>query len=68
MFNLGLPEILLVGGAVLLIFGPKRLPELARSLGRGIRDFKKAIEGREEEKNEALSPKTDEEKQPSKDS
>lgn len=44
MFELGLPEILVIGGAALLLFGPKRLPELAKSLGKGIRDFKKALE------------------------
>ena len=57
MFGLGVPEILVIGGAVLLIFGPKRLPEVARGLGRGIRDFKKAIEGREEAKSELIEPK-----------
>ncbi len=52
MFNLGLPEMLVIGVAALLLFGPKRLPELAKSLGKGIRDFKKAVsgEGEEEEK------------------
>ena len=45
MFNLGLPEILMIGGIGLLVFGPKRLPELGKSLGKGIRDFKKALEG-----------------------
>lgn len=50
MFNLGLPEIVLIGVAALLVFGPKRLPELAKSLGKGIRDFKKALEGGEEDK------------------
>jgi len=44
MFELGLPELLVIGGAALLLFGPKRLPELAKGLGKGIRDFKKALE------------------------
>ena len=48
MFNLGLPEILLIAAAALLVFGPKRLPELAKSMGKGIRDFKKALNGEEE--------------------
>lgn len=47
MFNLGLPEILVISVAALLVFGPKRLPELAKGLGKGIRDFKKALEGDE---------------------
>lgn len=48
MFNLGLPEILLISAAALLVFGPKRLPELAKSMGKGIRDFKKALNGDED--------------------
>jgi TatA/E family protein of Tat protein translocase len=48
MFNLGLPELILIGAAALLVFGPRRLPELAKGLGKGIRDFKKALEGNEE--------------------
>ena len=51
MFNLGLPELLVIGAAALLLFGPKRLPELAKSLGKGIRDFKKAVDGSEEKEN-----------------
>lgn len=43
--NIGWPEILLVLLVVLLLFGAKRLPELARSLGKSLREFKK---GREE--------------------
>ncbi len=56
MFNLGLPEIIIIGAAALLVFGPKRLPELAKSLGKGIRDFKKALEGGNEEKDAELPP------------
>jgi TatA/E family protein of Tat protein translocase len=61
MFNLGLPEILVIGAAALLFFGPKRLPELAKSLGKGIRDFKKALEGNDEKK---LSKSEEEHKEP----
>jgi sec-independent protein translocase protein TatA len=49
MFNLGIPELLVIGAAGLILFGPKRLPELAKSLGKGIRDFKKALEEGESE-------------------
>lgn len=41
--NLGFTEVLVLGGVVLLVFGPKRLPELAKGLGKGIREFKKAL-------------------------
>jgi len=42
MGNFGITEILLIGAALLLLFGPSRLPELGKSLGRGIQEFKKA--------------------------
>ena len=45
MGNLGMTEILLIGGALLIFFGPSRLPELGKSLGKSIQEFKKA--GRE---------------------
>jgi sec-independent protein translocase protein TatA len=47
--NLGLPELLLILAAGLLFFGPKRLPELGRGLGKGIRDFKRALTGKDDD-------------------
>jgi sec-independent protein translocase protein TatA len=41
--NLGIPETIVLVIVGLLIFGPKRLPELARSAGRAIREFKSAL-------------------------
>ncbi len=48
--NLGLGEILLIMLLVVLIFGAKRLPEIGRGLGEAIRNFKKSVSGKEEEK------------------
>jgi sec-independent protein translocase protein TatA len=45
MPNIGLPEIIIVLVIALVIFGPKRLPELGRSLGNGMREFKDSISG-----------------------
>ena len=42
-FGIGLPEILILLLVALLIFGPKRLPEMGRSLGRGMREFKDSV-------------------------
>lgn len=41
--NLGTTEILLIALVVLLLFGAKRLPDIAKGIGRGIKDFKKEI-------------------------
>ena len=40
---IGFPELLLLGLVVLLVFGPKRLPEMGRSLGRGMKEFKNSV-------------------------
>ncbi|MEJ6982517.1 twin-arginine translocase TatA/TatE family subunit [Pedobacter sp. P351] len=42
---MGTPEIMLIMLAILLLFGGKKLPELARGLGKGIREFKDASDG-----------------------
>jgi sec-independent protein translocase protein TatA len=41
--NLGLPELLIIMVVILLLFGAKRIPEIAGSMGKGIREFKKNI-------------------------
>jgi sec-independent protein translocase protein TatA len=40
--SLGIPELLVIFVIALIVFGPRRLPELGRSLGRGIAEFKRA--------------------------
>ncbi|MBL7013357.1 MAG: twin-arginine translocase TatA/TatE family subunit [Candidatus Marinimicrobia bacterium] len=49
VFNLGTGEIILILLIVLLLFGAKRLPELAKGLGKGINEFKGAVDGAKKE-------------------
>lgn len=42
MFNIGMPELLLIFIVALIVVGPKRLPEIGRSLGKAVSAFKKA--------------------------
>jgi len=42
MFGIGMPEVLLILAVALIVIGPKKLPDLAKSLGRAIGEFKKA--------------------------
>jgi sec-independent protein translocase protein TatA len=42
--SIGMPELLLIFVVALLVFGPKKLPEIGRSIGKGLLEFKKASE------------------------
>ena len=53
---LGTGEIILILCAILLLFGGKRLPELAKGLGKGMREFRKAVQGIEEHDDNAGDP------------
>ncbi|HOK03758.1 MAG TPA: twin-arginine translocase TatA/TatE family subunit [Victivallales bacterium] len=57
MFGLGTGEIIIIFIVILLLFGGRKIPEVARGLGKGIREFKKAKEGFEESLNEAIEEK-----------
>lgn len=59
MFGLGYQELLLILLIVLVLFGGRKLPDLARSLGSSIKEFKKGVT---EAKNETASNKEDEKK------
>jgi TatA/E family protein of Tat protein translocase len=48
MGNLGLPELIFIFVLALLVFGPKRLPELGRTLGKTLSEFKRATSGLKE--------------------
>jgi sec-independent protein translocase protein TatA len=50
--GIGLPEMLIVLVIALVVFGPKRLPDLGRSLGSGMREFKDSITGSSKDDDE----------------
>jgi sec-independent protein translocase protein TatA len=54
MFGLGLPELIVIFVIALLIFGPKKLPDLGRSVGRAMAEFKKASEDFQETMREEM--------------
>jgi sec-independent protein translocase protein TatA len=56
MPNVGPLELAIVLIIALVIFGPKRLPELGRSMGRGIREFRSSISGKDDEDEESSQP------------
>jgi len=48
-FGIGVTELVILLVALLIIFGPKRLPEMGRSLGKGMREFKDSISGKDDD-------------------
>jgi TatA/E family protein of Tat protein translocase len=53
MGSIGIEKLLLLGLALVIFFGPNKLPELGKALGKGISEFKKASRGAAEEEKQA---------------
>ena len=53
--NLGTPEIILIALVVLLLFGGKKIPELMKGLGKGVKSFKDGVKGLDDEVKEATN-------------
>ncbi|PLX94182.1 MAG: twin-arginine translocase TatA/TatE family subunit [Desulfuromonas sp.] len=56
MFGLGTPELLVILGIIVVLFGAKRLPQLGAGLGKGIKNFKQGLKDNE---TESLEEKSD---------
>lgn len=54
MLGLGVQELLIILFVVLLLFGAKKLPDLAAGLGKGIKEFKKATQGRDDQETKKI--------------
>ena len=52
MFGLGVGEMVLIAVVALLFIGPKKIPDLAKGMGKGIRDFQKALKGEDDDGGE----------------
>ena len=59
LFNLGTGEIIVILVVILLLFGAKRIPELARSLGRGVSQFKQGMNSPADDPAERKPEKSD---------
>ncbi len=63
MFGLGTQEILVIALIILLLFGGKKIPELMKGLGKGVKSFKEGLNSIEDDKNEKKEEKKEDLKQ-----
>ncbi len=62
MWNMGMPEIIFIALAIIVLFGAKKLPEIGSALGKAIREFKKAGQEIQEDVKKVIEDKSDEQK------
>ena len=62
--NIGWQGLVIIVLVLLVVFGPKRLPELGRSLGRGMREFKDSVSGEHDHKHDATHVETEQHELP----
>ena len=60
---IGTTELLVIGGVALLIFGGKKLPELMRGLGKGVKEFKEGMNGTDESQDQGVKNQETENKE-----